>query len=145
MAMVRVLNRRRAPAEDACATERVHPLRSRCPDGCIGSRCANDNEPRTALGHFQTSTHPIVRSALPQEPTSSVRSATSEKCHNRTHAAAASSDTIRPHPEPTPPRTREAHAASRADDDCHLTGGRPATASSVGLFRHFGWPNPLAL
>jgi hypothetical protein len=47
--------------------------------------------------------------------------------------------------KPSPPQAREAACASRADDDRHFTGGRPATAASVGLFRHFGWPNPLAL
>jgi hypothetical protein len=48
--------------------------------------------------------------------------------------------------QPGPPQEREAAcAASRADDDRHFTGGRAATAAAVGLFRHFGWPKPLAL
>jgi len=48
--------------------------------------------------------------------------------------------------QPGPPQAREApHAASRADNNRHFTGGRPAMAASVGLFRHFGWPKPLAL
>jgi hypothetical protein len=30
------------------------------------------------------------------------------------------------------------------DSGRHFTAGKPATAASVGLFRHFGWPKPLA-
>jgi hypothetical protein len=30
-------------------------------------------------------------------------------------------------------------------DDRYFTGGRPATAAGVGLFKHFGCPKPLAL
>src|ERR1700730_676586 len=48
--------------------------------------------------------------------------------------------------QPSPPQAREvACAASRADDDRHFTGGRPATAASGGLVRHLGWPKPRAL
>src|ERR1700688_1851112 len=116
-----------------------------CPDGSE-VRLPLCPRKRTQLGHRAMSEKRHERTHAPQVNSGySIISTACQKCWPIVMLSDHCNAAIRPHLKTNSASSAGSGCASRAVDVRHFTGGRPATAASEGLFRHFGWPKPPAL